>query len=197
MWEGLKNGEQCLYLTSDERVDTIFIQAKKLGFDFKQWVDKDQIKFMYLDIDKRSIYKEIEQEIKTGKYSRVVLDSLTPVTEVPVLVTEVQEIDPSKGEYESNKYPAGSVSATRMHIRRIMNLLNKDQSTAIVTSEIQEGSRNLSRDTISEFIVDGIIILDLDQTMDRRKLTIRKMRATKHSLKPQNITIAEGGIKFV
>lgn len=66
-----------------------------------------------------------------------------------------------------------------------------------MTSEIPEGSRSLSRDTISEFLVDGIILLDLDMTMDRRKLTVRKMRATKHSLKPQNITIATGGIKFV
>jgi circadian clock protein KaiC len=197
LWEGLKNGEKCLYLTSDERVDNIIKQSKKLGFDFKQWITKDKIKFMYLDIDKSSIYKEIEQEIKIGKYSRVVLDSLTPVTEVPVWVTEVHEINPSESAIDINKYPAGSIPATRMHIRRIMNLLSKDNCTAMVTSEVLEGSRNLSRDTISEFIVDGIILLDLDPTMDRRKLTIRKMRATKHTLKPQNITIGEGGIKFV
>ena len=78
-----------------------------------------------------------------------------------------------------------------------MSLLNKENCTAIVTSEIPENSRNLSRDTISEFIVDGIILLDLDTTMDRRKLTVRKMRATKHSLKPQDITITQGGIKFL
>jgi KaiC/GvpD/RAD55 family RecA-like ATPase len=67
----------------------------------------------------------------------------------------------------------------------------------MVTSEIPEDSRNLSRDTISEFIVDGIIVLDLDTTMDRRKLTVRKMRATKHTLKPQDISIVQGGIKFL
>lgn len=45
----------------------------------------------------------------------------------------------------------------------------------------------------SEFLADGILLLDLDTTMDRRKLTIRKMRGTKHTLKPYNIAITESG----
>ena len=93
-------------------------------------------------------------------------------------------------------YPIGSVPATRTHIRRILSILNSERCTALVTSEIPEGTRSLSRDSISEFLVDGILLLDLDTTMDRRKLTVRKMRGTKHSLKPQNIEITEGGISF-
>lgn len=197
MWEGIKNGEKCLFLTSDEHINNIIKQGKEMGFDFKPWIDKGKIKFIYIDIDKSSIFREMEEEIKIGKYSRIVLDSITPITEVPVWVSGVHEIIPTEGMNEYNKYPAGSIPATRMHIRKIMNLFNKENCTAMVTSEVLEGSRNLSRDTISEFIVDGIILLDLDSTMDRRKLTIRKMRATKHTLKPQNITITEGGIKFV
>ena len=84
-----------------------------------------------------------------------------------------------------------------MHIRRLMTMLSKDNSTALITSEIPEGSRSLSRDTVSEFLADGIILLDIDSTMDRRKLIIRKMRSTNHSLKPHDITITEGGIKFL
>jgi len=80
----------------------------------------------------------------------------------------------------------------------MMSLLSMNpQSTALVTSEVPEGSRNLSRDSISEFLADGIFLLDLDTTMDRRKLTVRKMRGTKHTLKPYTVAIAEGGIKFV
>ena len=75
-----------------------------------------------------------------------------------------------------------------------MSILEEDDCTTLVTSEIPEGSRCLSRDSISEFLVDGILLLDLDSTMDRRKLTIRKMRSTKHTLKPQDISIDEGGI---
>ena len=67
----------------------------------------------------------------------------------------------------------------------------------MVTTEIPEGSRDLSRDSISEFLVDGILVLDLDTTMDRRKMTIRKMRGTKHTLKPHEISIGERGISLL
>jgi circadian clock protein KaiC len=186
-----------LYLTSDERVNNIIKQAKEIGFDFKSWVENGKLKFMYLDLDKSTIHREMEQEISTGNYSRVVLDSLTPFSEVPVWVSGVHEIIPSETKTETPKYPVGSISSTRLHIRRIFGILNNEKCTTLVTSEIPEGSRSLSRDTISEFLVDGIILMDLDTSMDRRKLTIRKMRATKHSLKPQDIAISEGGIKFL
>jgi len=194
--EGLKQNENCLFFTSDERVENILKQANEIGFDFQRWVDLGKLKFMYLDLDDPNIHKDMEREIKAGNYKRVVLDSLTPVSEVPVWVSGVHEIIPSETG-STQKYPAGSIPATRMHIKRILSLLSKENCTGLVTSEVPEGSRSLSRDTISEFLADGILLLDLDPTMDRRKLTIRKMRATKHTLKPQNITITSGGIKFI
>jgi circadian clock protein KaiC len=197
IWKGLHNDENCLYLTSDERITNIVKQGKELGFDFRPWIENGKLKIIYLDLDKSTIHKEMEEEIRSGNYTRVVLDSLTPVSEVPVWISGIHEIIPSEDATETTKYPSGSIPATRMHVRRILSMLNKNNCTALVTSEIPEGSRNLSRDTISEFLVDGIILLDLDVTMDRRKLTIRKMRATKHTLKPQDIAIAEGGIKFL
>lgn len=197
LWEGLQKNENCLFLTSDERIETIKRQAMELGYDLQKWVEEGKLRFIYLDLDRSNIHKEMENEMNSGKYTRVVLDSLTPVSEVPVWVSGVHEIIPSETNKDTKKYPAGSIPATRMHIRRILGLLNKERCTALVTSEIPEGSRCLSRDTISEFMVDGIILLDLDTTMDRRKLTVRKMRATKHTLKPQDIAISEGGIKFL
>ena len=145
---------------------------------------------MYLDLDKPEIHKEMEAEISSGNYKRVILDSLTPVTEVPVWLSGVHEVIPAEGATDTKRYPAGSTAATRMHVRRIMGILSRDNCTAMVTSEIPEGSRSLSRDTISEFLVDGIILMDLDTTMDRRKLTVRKMRATRHTLKPHDIPVS-------
>jgi len=197
IWEGLKNNEKCLYLTSDERVENILKQATELGFDFQDYMNNGTLKIMYLDLEKADIHKDMDREISSGTYSRVILDSLTPVSEVPVWMSGVHEVIPNEGATDIKRYPAGSIAATRMHVRRIMGILSKDNCTAMVTSEIPEGSRSLSRDTISEFLVDGIILLDMDTTMDRRKLTIRKMRATKHTLKPHDIQITEGGIKFL
>jgi circadian clock protein KaiC len=196
LWEGISNNEKCLFITLDERVSYLLKQANQLGFDFNTYVDKGFIKFKYFDIDKPEIYREVEEEIRNGNYSRVVLDSITPISEVPVWISGVHEIIPTESATESVKYPTGSIPATRMHIRRVMAMLSREKCTAVITSEIPEGSRSLSRDTVSEFLADGIILLDMDTTMDRRKLTIRKMRSTNHSLKPHDIKITENGIKL-
>ncbi len=197
--EGLKKGEKCLYLTSDERIDNLKGQAKKLGFNFEDAINSGQLKFLFLDLDKWDVHKEMSDEIRSRGYSRIVLDSLTPLSEYPVWMTNKgAEIIPSKEpSLERNIFPVDSTQAIRIHVRRLMGILEEESSTCLVTSEIPEGSRLLSRDSVSEFLVDGILILDLDTTMDRRKLTIRKMRGTKHTLKPQNIDILDGGIQIV
>jgi KaiC/GvpD/RAD55 family RecA-like ATPase len=197
--EGLKQGEKCLFLTSDQRIDNLLRQAKKFGFDFVTPMNHGLMTFKYLDLEKHTVHKEMEQEIQTGNYNRVVLDSLTPLSEVPVWIAHRgTEIIPSEDSINNPVYPLDSVQATRMHVRRLLGILEEDDCTALVTSEISEGSRDLSRDSISEFLVDGILILDLDSAMDRRKLVIRKMRETKHTLKPRDIEINSlGGIKIL
>jgi circadian clock protein KaiC len=196
---GIKNGEKCLFLTSDERIYNLVSQAKKFGFDFDAAMQSSQLKFMYLDLEKRTVHKEMEAEIRIGKYSRVVLDSLTPLSEMPVwVVSRGSEIIPPEDTVVNAPLPLDSIQATRMHVRRILRILEEDDCTALVTSEITEGSRNLSRDSVSEFLVDGILVLDLDPSMDRRKLTVRKMRGTKHTLKPRDIEInSKGGIRVL
>ena len=195
---GIKNGENCLYLTSDEPVPNLLNEAKKLGFNFQSAVDNEQLKFMYLDVDRNNIHKEMEEEIQTGKYDRVVMDSLSPLTETPVwMVNNGNEVIPSSNSMTTTTLPIDSIQATRIHLRRLIGILKGDKCTSMVTTEIPEGSRDLSRDSISEFLVDGILVLDLDTTMDRRKLTIRKMRGTKHTLKPHEISIGERGISLL
>ncbi|VVB59872.1 KaiC [uncultured archaeon] len=114
------------------------------------------------------------------------------------VVNRGSEIIPTDDLMGSAPIPLDSIQATRMHVRRLLSILEEDECTALVTSEIAEGSRNLSRDSVSEFLVDGILVLDLDPSMDRRKLTIRKMRGTKHTLKPRDIEInSKGGIRVL
>ena len=195
---GIKNGENCLYLTSDEPVPNLLNDARKLGFDFQSAIDNEQLKFMYLDLDRHNIHKEMEEEIKTGNYDRVVVDSLSPLTETPIwMVNNGNEVIPSSNSMTTTTLPIDSIQATRIHLRHLIGILKEDKCTSMVTTEIPEGSRDLSRDSISEFLVDGILVLDLDATMDRRKMTIRKMRGTKHTLKPHEISIGERGISLL
>lgn len=194
---GLKNGENCLYLTSDQPVKNLLNEAEQLNFDFKSYIDKGILRVVFLDLDKQNLHKDIEEIVKSTKYDRVVMDSLSPVTEMPMwMVNNGKEVIPSSNSMTTTTIPLDSIQATRIHLRNLMKIIKEENSTTMVTTEIPEGSRDLSRDSISEFLVDGILVLGLDTTMGRRKLTIRKMRGTKHALKPMDVEITDNGFKL-
>jgi hypothetical protein len=135
-------------------------------------------------------------EILSGDFDRIVLDSITPLAEMPIYINnlelskDINIINPEEFSSEGN-FPI-----RRLHLHYIMNALESSKCTALVTSELPSGSTNLSRDGLSEFLADAVIVLSLDPTMDRRKLSVMKMRSTKHTLKPQDVEIGTGGIRL-
>ena len=195
--EGVQQGEKCLFLTLDKKVEGLIVQTKELGFNFQPAIEKNLIKFLFLNINKKLVYEAMTNEILSGEYSRVVLDSITPLSEMPIYLKNIDTIS-DVSIVSPEEFPADSnVPIRRLHLRYILNTLENVNSTAVVTSELPVGSSLLSRDGISEFLADGVIVLSLDPTMDRRKMSVMKMRNTKHPLKPQDIIIGEGGIKLV
>ena len=197
LYEGIKNEEKCLFLTLDKKVEGILNQAKELGFNFQPAIEKSLVKFLFLNMNKKLVYETMTNEILSGNYDRIVLDSITPLSEMPICLSNVEtnmDIDvPSSEEFSSGT----NFPIRRLHLRYILNALETAKATSVVTSELLVGSSYLSRDGISEFLADAVVTLSLDPTMDRRKLSVMKMRCTKHTLKPHDIMIGHGGIKFI
>jgi len=197
LYEGVKNGEKCLLLTLDKKAEGLLFQAKELGFDFQPAIEKKLAKFLFLNLNKKMVYESMTNEILSGQYDRIVLDSITPLSEMPIYLKnteatqDISIIGPE--DFPSNT----NMPIRRLHLRYILSALESTDSTSVVTSELPVGSSLLSRDGISEFLADSVIVLSLDPTMDRRKLSVMKMRNTKHTLKPHDIEIGEGGIKFI
>ncbi len=198
LWEGVKNNEKCLFLTLDKKSEGLIEQAKEIGLNFQQAIEQGLIKFEYLNINKKQVYEKMTNEILSKNYDRIVLDSITPLSEMPIYMRNIEDLDIDTNNLIPDEFPSGSTLPTRrLHLRYIMSALESSNCTSIVTSELPAGSNVLSRDGISEFLADAVITLSFDPTMDRRKLTVMKMRNTKHTLKPQNIQIDTGGIKLI
>jgi len=197
LYEGIANGEKCLFLTLDKKVEGLLIQAKELGFDFQPSIERNIVKFMFLNINKKLIYETMTNEILSGNYDRIVLDSITPLSEMPMYLRNIEANSPNEVLGSEEMDPEPNLPIRRLHLRYILNALETTKSTSIVTSELPVGSSQLSRDGISEFLADAVVTLSLDPTMDRRKMSVMKMRNTKHTLKPHDIAIEHGGIKFL
>ncbi|GAH39547.1 unnamed protein product, partial [marine sediment metagenome] len=140
LYEGVKKGEKCLFLTLDKKVNGLLIQAKKLGFDFQPAMEKKLAKFLFLNVNKKLVYESMINEILSGEYDRVVLDSLTPLSEMPIYIKDtVSNSDISI--INSEEIPINTnLPVRRLHLRFIMDALETAETTSIVTSELPVGS---------------------------------------------------------
>lgn len=195
--KGIEEGDKCLFFTLDRKVEKLLNQAKELGFDFQPAMEKGQIKFLFLNLSKKLVYESMTNEILSGKYDRVVLDSITQLSEMPMYLKNIEEQNAISIITSEESPSRGNVPVRRLHLRYIINALETSKATSVVTSELPVGSSLLSGDGISEFLVDGVIVLSFDPTMDRRKLSVMKMRSTKHTLKPHDIEIGKDGIRII
>ena len=197
LYKGIEEGDKCLFLTLDKKTEGLLSQTRELGMDFQPAIERGQIKFLYLNINKKLVYETMANEILSGNYQRVVLDSITPLSEMPVYVNNPDLANDTSIIDPEDLSTGGNLPIRRLHLHYIMNALQTAKCTSLVTSELPSGSPYLSRDGFSEFLADGVIVMNLDPTMDRRKLAVMKMRNTKHTLKPQDIQIGKGGITII
>lgn len=192
--KGLELGEKCLFLTLDKRVDNLLMQANELGIDFRPAMDEGKMNFIYMNSNERLLYDAMRNEVVDGDYDRIVLDSITPLSEIPLVKQTEASGDSIKIINREDLGSRGDLSDKRARLFYIMDAFSQANATTLVTSELPADSRGYSRDSVSEFLADGVIILKYDPAMDRRKLTVVKMRGTKHTLKPQDMEIGQGGI---
>jgi KaiC/GvpD/RAD55 family RecA-like ATPase len=81
-----------------------------------------------------------------------------------------------------------------MKVKLILDTIKQTKATALLTSEIIRGQEGYSRDTLSEFLCDAIIVLHSVEGEDSfRTLTIPKMRLTKQKMGIYSFEIGKKG----
>ncbi len=160
LWNGLENGENCLFISLEEEPDEIILDAREFGWDFEQYDDTDQFKIVYLNPFKDSggFSDRIRSEVDHIDADRVVIDSTSVM-----------------GMYDENP------GRIRERLYTIVRMLRRKDVTSIVTSEIPRGEgEKVSRYGVEEFVSDSVIVLrglGMGGEMGRR-LIVEKMRRT-------------------
>jgi len=159
LYHGAKNGEKGIYTSFDQNVEDLIVQSEIFGWDIRPLIENGMLKLISMDIKDVKI-DDILNEIKYGEYKRAVIDSLSAILlhpiawkdmDVPYIFTgKLDELIPD---------PQNLMVASRVLLNKILTEIKKLDCTSIIISELTEGSRGLSRDTISEFLVDGVITL--------------------------------------
>ncbi len=162
-----KFGEPGVYVSTEEPPSEFKANMLRFGWDFKKLEQEKKIGMV------DAVYQRVESEVteQLGA-TRLVVDSL------PGFGFRVTDLN------------------TLREIFLEVGLLLKDVGcTTLMTTEIVEGSGLISRYGIEEFLATGVMVLSLvKQSSPLRKLFVRKMRGTSHSLNDYAFAIGPDGI---
>ena len=144
---------------------------------------------------------KIESEVRRTKSTRLVIDSISS------LINTVMTPSLSKELSESSRMSMGQTTVlplfidsepqVRAIVWSLISRLRNLGCTTLLTSELSRDSQYFSRDTISEFKVDGIVLLAPKTIGDRQEKTLQvvKMRYTDHDTDPHLLSITSSGVK--
>jgi len=180
LWEGLKKGEAGLYISLEEDPEDIKTDLRRYGFDFEKYEKEGTFKLVYQNpFEVSDLPSAVVNAINSVNAKRVVID---PISIVAMYLKDA--------------------AVMRKRLFELIRLLKKTGVTAVVTSEIldneigERGGGSLSRDGVSEFVADGVIVLNLFGIGGgiTRSILIRKMRRTKHGTDIYPIDMGPNGI---
>ncbi len=174
LWHGLKNDENCLFITLEETPKEIKADCLLFGWDFSKYETTGKLKITYHDpFEMTEIINRLSDLIQVNKIKRVVIDSISLF-----------------GLYMKDEYK------TRKTIYKLVQSLKETDCTAIVTSEMGANTGDFSTYGVEEFVVDGVIILHYLGVGEEafRNVEIRKMRRTSHKTGTFPFRITDKGI---
>jgi len=169
--------------------------AKLLGIDLDSVSDKVKIIAPNLD-NLGEFMKKIKESANEIKPKRMVIDSLTTAEIYAPSLVSVKGLEFMEVLDGLPVFTPPILGEARRAIDKLIRELKKIGCTSIFTSELFKASDSLSRDTVSEFLVDGVIILKRVLIGDKaqRVLVIEKMRSTKQDENVHKFDITSEGI---
>ncbi|MBN2042385.1 MAG: AAA family ATPase [Candidatus Aenigmarchaeota archaeon] len=172
--DGLQKGEPGVYLSMEEDPEDIKDDMKVYGWDLEKYEKSKKLKIVYQNpFEVADVSAKLMETVSAIKAKRVVIDPISLM-----------------GLYIKDE------AAVRKKFYQLTRILKEAGVTSIITSEILEDSKALSRDGVIEFVVDGVVILTflgLGEASDR-SVMVRKMRRTKHGTEAYKLEIGNKGL---
>lgn len=175
---GIHCGENCLYVTFEERKEEFYHNMLRFGWNLEEFEKKGLFTFLEYTPTKVQLMLEegggiIESIIIKKKITRVVIDSITSF----VLLFED----------ELSKREASL---------KLFNMISGWNCTSLLTFETNPTDKEKADNRAMEFESDSIIMFYFvrDKAQRERYLEVLKMRGTKHSKKVYHFELNKNGV---
>ncbi|MBN1792718.1 AAA family ATPase [Candidatus Woesearchaeota archaeon] len=193
-------GEKSMYVSFEQSKDSIERQAVQFGWNLAAAEKKGLLHVKNVPVKKidHTTFPKIIEYVKQHKIKRLVIDSLSTLSINAPMYAAINELFLKDLIMPDNIY-APSLSGDYMLKRFIYMLIGELQDlnvTCLLISEIEQGSEAYSRDTVSEFLCDGIVQMTFESMGGKysRSLLVRKMRHVKNDEDIHPVEIGKKGL---
>jgi circadian clock protein KaiC len=209
IYQGAKKGEPGIYVTFEQSEKDLLDNATKVGFKLSSLVKAGKIRILSLDLgtlersmlDADDFITHVRDIVKEMKAKRLVIDSLSSSINIMMLGNLGKKMESDIVELGNTKLIPLVINEkplVRTIVWSIVRGLKRTGCTCLITSETSSQSRWLSRDTISEFLADGVIILKKESVGRElnRSIIVEKMRNTALSGGTYSMDITSKGVSI-
>ncbi|MBN2142425.1 AAA family ATPase [Candidatus Woesearchaeota archaeon] len=192
--------EPSMYVSFEQNKDSIIRQASQFGWDLKALEATGLLHIVCIPVKKidHLTFDQILSYVKDFKIKRLVIDSLSTLSINAPIYAAINDLFLRDLIMPDNIY-APTLSGDFLLKRFIYMLIGELQDLEITTmliSEIEQGSEAYSRDSVSEFLCDGIIHMSFESMGGRysRSLLVRKMRHVQNDEDIHPVEIGSKGL---
>lgn len=180
LYNNAVKGKKCLYLDLEQAEGKIQKQMAQFGWDFEK-VGKN-LRIVSIDFPNQGMIEFVLDEIQRLDYDLIVVDSLDSISSSPIETDDIGKIGMEKIAEAVVPTLFDTQTVGRLKLKKIFSAIGKSKATAFLTTERIEGAQGISRDTISEFLCDNIIMMYYlgVGSAQYRSLQIIKMRLSNH-----------------
>jgi circadian clock protein KaiC len=180
LFAGASKGEPGVYLSLEEEESALLASARQFGWPVDVAAQRGLVKVIRLDPKQthqnlQRIQSDLGKELKQLGAKRIVVDSVS-------LLNMLSDDEPAR----------------RAILFGLAAVCREAGATTVLTAEADPLHPSVSRDGLSEYIADGVILLGYSSTEDGHRiglsLRVLKMRRTAHARTVQPYQIGPGGI---
>lgn len=186
LYEGVKKGENGLFVSFEEDFENLMGDAQVFHWDFEQLQKEGKCIFLSCKpLEEPNLQTKMQEIIQKYKIKRVVIDSISIFSMM----------------FKDDAY------RVRKEFYKLARFLKDQGCTILLTAEISgeaplditSGGGSLSRDGIIEFIADSVITLHNSGIGGEgdRAIRVLKMRRTAHTKGPVSMGITANGMQVL
>jgi len=195
----LQYGEPGIMVTLEQDSEEIRNDMGKYGWDLRKLEDEKKLLLVDTSLSKIGIKDYVTSLPVASDRSFSILPGEFDFERITEIVTTAAEKIGAKRVVIDSLPALDVLSKDEVDIRRVLLQMNyefkKNGLDSLLITEINEDD-GVSKHGVEEYIADGVIILKTNEALDTRTIKIRKMRVTKHTLKPLALEITPQGIQI-